>query len=271
MRRYHLLTAAVIPFLTTGGVSAQALPTTQPRYLTIYIEELKPGMSGEHAANEAGWPVAFQRAGSPTYYLALESMSGTPEVWFTVPFASYTAEAEDIKRNAADPVLSAEMARLSRADAQYLAGQRVIQAMARPDLSYGEFPNLALARYWDITTFRIRPGHEQGFEAAAKAYIALAKRAAPAMSFRTYMVLTGMPGPTFLVFGSVNDYAELDRVMAQGEAAMAAMTPQEQAIFQKFSTEAVLNTITNRFRLDAAMSYVAAETKAQDPAFWNRR
>ena len=34
-------------------------------------------------------------------------------------------------------------------------------------------------------------------------------------------------------------------------------------------SDALLNGETNRFRLDPGQSYVSAETRATDPAFWN--
>ncbi|MEX2156773.1 MAG: hypothetical protein WD773_08035 [Gemmatimonadales bacterium] len=36
----------------------------------------------------------------------------------------------------------------------------------------------------------------------------------------------------------------------------------------KFSRDGLLNSETNRFRLDPKQSYVSAETRATDPAFW---
>jgi hypothetical protein len=252
-----------------NGALAQGMPTSQPNILTIYIEELKIGRYDDHAANEAGWPAAFAKANSPDYYLALASMTGVSEIWFVQPFESFSREGESLQRNQSDPVLAAELARLSRADAEYLNGYRTLQAVARTDLSFGAFPDLAKARFWDITTFRVRPGHEQGFEAAAKAYAAAAKRLAPSVSFRTYEITAGMPGPTFLVFSSVNSYAEFDQMMATGNAIMQGITAQERALFQKFSAEDLMSALTNRYRLDPRMSYVAAETKAADPAFWD--
>jgi hypothetical protein len=50
-----------------------------------------------------------------------------------------------------------------------------------------------------------------------------------------------------------------------------AMTPAERDLFQKFDTEALISAETNRYRLDPAMSYVSAETRAADPAFWAKK
>ncbi len=54
-------------------------------------------------------------------------------------------------------------------DADVLNNLTVIQAMARKDLSMGTFPDVARTRFVEVTWFRVRPGHELGFDAAAKA------------------------------------------------------------------------------------------------------
>jgi hypothetical protein len=132
MKRQNLLP---LVFLAVGAGTVygqDAVPTTQPGLLTIYMEEVKLGMDAAHARNEAGWPVAFEKAGAPETYLALASITGTSQVWFTVPFESYAKEGESMARNEADPVLSAELARLSRSDAEYLKSMRTVQ-LVLPD------------------------------------------------------------------------------------------------------------------------------------------
>ena len=271
MLRPTVLAVPILLLAFASEARAQEMPTSQPALLTIIIEDLKVGRTAEHLLNEAGWPKAFEKSKSPTTYLALTSVTGAPQVWFVTPYASYEKEGEDVRRNQADAVLSAEMDRLAKADAEFLDGIRTIQAVARPDLSHGAYPDIARARFWDITTFRVRPGHSMQFEAAAKAYVAAAERVAPGeMSFRTYEVVAGMTGPTFLVFASVNDYADYDKVMANSSRIWQSMTPEESAVFEKYGKEAEMSTLNNRFGLDPKMSYVSAATRATDPAFWNR-
>ena len=251
-----------------ASMLAQDLPTTQPRLLTIYREEVKVGREAEHAKIEAGWPAAYERAKSPDYYLGMVSVTGPSEAWFLVPRASHAAMADAMKREAADPVLTAELARLTRADAEVLNNVRVLQAVARTDLSYGAFPNLARERFWEITWFRVRPGHEQQFDGAAKAYMAAAKRSSPDASWRTYEIMAGNPGPTYLIFSSVPSFSDFDKMMEGGMKVMQGLTPEEGATLQKFSSEGLINTETNRFRLDPQMSYASRETRAVDPEFW---
>lgn len=271
MRRTYLLLAPLLTLGVSAAHAAAQMPTTQPGILTIFMENVKLGREAEHAANEAGWPIAFERAGSPDYYLALVSMTGRGEIWYVSPYESFAREGEAMERIDSDPALSAELERLWRVDGEYLDDARTVQAVARPDLSYGAFPDLGRARYWDITTFRIRPGHDAGFEAAAKAYAAAAERLTPDVSFRVYQVTAGYFGGTFLVFSSVDSYAEFDEMMAGDNTIFENLTEDEQKVFQDFARQDLQNGVTNRFRLDPSMSYVAPETKAVDPEFWNRQ
>lgn len=254
-----------------GPALAQGLPTSQPTLLTIVREDVKLGRGDEHARFEAGWPAAYTKAKSPDYYLAYASMTGPSEVWYVTPFASHAAMSEGMKRDAADPVLSAELKRLSRGDAEFLNNVRVMQAVGRTDLSAGAFPDLSKQRFTEITWFRVRPGHEQGWEAAAKAYRAAALRATPSTSYRIYEIIAGVPGPTYLVFGTLESYAAFDQMMAEGMAAMKSATADEMATLQKFSAEGLINSETQRFRIDPMQSYVSPQVRASDPAFWNPR
>lgn len=265
----RLTLLAFLTFLMGGGAAfSQGLPTTQPNLITIVREEVKVGRNTDHEKIEAGWPAAYEKAKSPYYYLALVSITGANEAWYVSSYESHAALADSMKREDSDPVLSAELARLSRADAEVLSNLRVIQARARTDLTYGAFPNVGKARFFEISWLRVRPGHEAGFEAAAKAYRSATQRAAPNASYRVYEVIAGAVGPTYLVFSSVEGFAEFDQVTASGDKVMKSFTPEEGATLQRFFTEGLINFETHRFRLNPVMSYVPKETRAQDPDFW---
>jgi hypothetical protein len=251
------------------GASAQGgLPASQPNYLTIVREEVKLGRAADHERIEAGWPAAYEKAKSPDYYLAFVSATGRPEAWYVAPFDSHKALGESMKRESDDAVLAAELKRLQRADADVLNNLTVIHAMARKDLSMGTFPDLAKVRFVEITIFRVRPGHDRGFEEAAKAWGSAAKRSAPDASYRIYQVIAGMPGPTYLVFSSTQSFAEFDKTATDDLAVMKGATAEERATLEKVGKEGLVNVETQRFRVDPVMSYVSKETRAADPAFW---
>jgi hypothetical protein len=270
MRKSTLsLTLLALVAGSAASALAQGMPTTQPKFMNIFREQLKPGTAGEHAKWEAGWPAAYEKAKSPYNYIALQSITGPPEVWYVSPLANQAAYAEMQAVEQKDPALAAELERLAKGDGQFLSEQSALQAVAMPDLSFGAFPPIGKMRYWEITTFRIRPGHNDAWVAATMAYKAATARSAPNASWRTYDVVAGAPGGTYLIFSSIGSFAEFDKMMAEGEATWKGMTAEESATLGKFMKESVINVSTNRYRLDPGQSFVNAETKAMDPAFWN--
>jgi hypothetical protein len=268
-RHFARLTLAATMALVAGALQAQGLPTSQPKYLQIFREEVKLGRNADHEKLEAGWPAAFERAKSTDYYLAMVATTGTNEAWFVIPQESNAAVDASMRRQAANKQLTMELERLGKADADMLTNVRSLIAMARPDLSYGAYPDIGKQRFWEITWFRVRPGHEQQWEGAAKAYVAATKRTVPGTSFRVYEIAAGMPGPTYLIFSSVVSYADFDQMASEGQKIWTSMTPDEMGVMQKFSTEGLISAETNRFRLSPTMSYVPKAVRDSDPAFWS--
>ena len=251
-----LLAAAPLPVL------AQGLPTTQPAFLRIVREEVKLGRGAEHVKLEAGWPAAFERAKSPDYYLAMDSLTGS-EAWFVQPAASYSAMGEAMAREQ-DPALSGELDRLRRADGDLISGLRTIELRARPDLSRGTYPDIGKQRFWEITVFRMRPGGGSVFAEVAKMYGSASEKAGRTIGYRVYEVTAGMPTPTFFVFSSVASFADFDKLLAEDEATLKASTPDA---FKAFD-EKLMNSETYRMQLSPQMSYVPKEVRESDPAFW---
>ena len=73
---------------------------------------------------------------------------------------------------------------------------------------------------------------------------------------------------TYLVFTSLESYADLDRLAANGDKIWSGMTPQEQAVMDK-GVGGIISIETQHFRVDPVMSYVDKATRDQDPAFWS--
>jgi hypothetical protein len=268
MRKTTLgLAALAIVGAGAGTALAQAMPTTQPKFIHIFREEIKTGRAADHAKWEAGWPAAFEKAKSKFPYLAISSITGPPEVWYLAPLASQAAYGEMVAEGKL-PALAPELERLSKGDAEFVDRVTQLQAVAAPELSHGAFPDMSKVRFYEITTFRIKPGHHDEWVAATKAYKAAAARSAPRAAWRTYAVVAGAPGGTFLVFSSVGSFAEFDKMTAEGEATWKGMTAEEGATLGKFMKESVISVTTQRYRVEPGMSYVDAATKAKDPAFW---
>jgi hypothetical protein len=251
-----------------GIIMAQnPVPTTQPAVLIIYREDVKVGHGAEHENVEAGWPAAYAKVKSPNSYIAITSITGAPEAWFLAPYANWKGLGDAVKLDG-DPAIAPELARLQKADAEHISTARGIHLVGRPDLSTGTFPSVAKNRFYEITIFRVRSGHEQEFEGIARIFQAAYKKTAPEASWRLYQVVAGMPGPVYMVFSSQQALADLDALQARGMAVMGSFSADEQKALQKFASEGLINSETQRFAVSGRMSYVDDATAATDPNFW---
>ena len=263
----HSILTALTLASATSALAQNGLPASQPKRLTIIREEVKVGRSADHARHEAGWPAAFEKVKSPDYYVAMTSMTGPTEAWYLVPSDSYASEGASMKRDDKDPVLSAELGRLALRDSEFINSSTTIHTTSRPELGIGKFPDVAKIRFYRVTTYSVRPGQTEKFEALLKLSGAARLRAAPDSSFRVYSVAAGMASPTYMIFSSVEDYAQFDQQAAERKASREAMTAAEKAEMDKYG-DIVVRSQTNIFRVDPVQSYVSKEVRAQDPEFW---
>ncbi len=80
-----------------------------------------------------------------------------------------------------------------------------------------------------------------------------------------------MNGCNYMNFGSVAEYGGFDQVLADGNAVFAGMNDDERGTITTMLREDIQNAINNRYRLNPRTSYVAPETRAADPDFWNSK
>ena len=130
---------------------AQGIPTTQPKFVDIVREQVKIGRAAEHSKWEAGWPAAYEKTKSKYNYLAFASVTGPSEVWYVTPLPSQAAWGEMTAHDDADPALRAELDRLQKGDAEFVNEVSRLQAVAMPELSHGNFPDITTMRYWEIS------------------------------------------------------------------------------------------------------------------------
>ena len=117
-------------------VSAQDQPPEAPaKVLQIVREEIRAGLAAPHEKYEAGYVKAY-KAARRAPYLAMSTLTGPSEAWYTVSFASYAAMEKENDATAKDATLTAELARLDEGDAAFRTGGRTMVAEYRPELSF---------------------------------------------------------------------------------------------------------------------------------------
>lgn len=258
------LSLAVVP---CRHLAAQAPPPARPPVIFVAREVVKPGHDAMHLRHEAAWAAAMVRAGVKTPTLGMVSTSGVSEAWWLLPFASNDVMGKEQAALAGGPA-AAVMEKFSAADAAHIDSWRSMTLALRPELSKGAPANIALSRGMQVTTWRIRPGHDPQFVEVTNLYASLAQRANVPVAFATYEVAAGGTWGTFLSFAAVRDAADFDRMQAEGQKIFGGATPEELARLNQFLRESVVSVETNRFAFDPNISTAPAEFMAQDPGFW---
>ncbi len=256
-----VLLALVLPLLAIAQSSG---PT--PKVLAIYREEVKPGKTMAHEKMETAWTQALQRANWQTPMLALTSMSGPDQVWFTVGFDSFAEFEKNSKAEESTAAFAQIRQQYGPTESDFLASSRSLIAVLQPELSYKTDFDLAATRYFRVRMVRVPPGHGDDWTAMRKMVVAAFTKANSDGSNIVYRVAAGAPSGTFLVFAPYKSLAEMDRQMNMREV-MGADFDKLVELGNKAaaSTEDTLFSINNR------MTLPAKEWVAADPTFWHAK
>src|SRR5450755_4881525 len=111
-------------YVLMGGLgiamAQEAMPP--PKVLSIQREFLKPGSGGApHEKTESAFVQAMTRAKWPTYYLAVNSMSGKPRALFLTGYDWFEAWEKDVRAAEKNATLSAALERAAVADGELLS------------------------------------------------------------------------------------------------------------------------------------------------------
>ncbi len=272
MKKSVFLFVAACLFLsaTSIALAQEQAPSGPPKVLQIFREEVKPGKAPAHEKVEAGWPRAFAHANSPTHYLAMVSVTGPSEAWFITGFDSLAAWEKDRQDNQKNAALTAELNQLEEKDGELLSGLRSIVATYREDLSYRPTgANMGQMRYFYVTTFRIRPGHENDFIEANKIIRGAHEKANVPEHWAVFQVTSGMPNGTYLSFQPLKSLAEVDAFpQTHGKDYQGAIGDEGRQKLRELAGAGTLFTETSIFAFNPKMSYVSQQTASADPDFW---
>lgn len=261
--------AIAAPAQTPTPVAANAAMQGPPPVLRIDREQIKPGKGAAHAKFEAGWPAAFAKAGNQTGYLAYTAVTGASEAWFLIGYPSFDAMVKDDKSVAANKALSADLDRLSTGDGDFVAGSDELLAVNLAKLSNGVPVDMSKMHYMEIVTYRMRPGHDGDFSKMAGMIKDAYTKGNVQQPWTIYRVISGAPDGTYLVMLPMRTLAELDDAPNINAAIGTALGAEGASALNKMESDGITTSTSRIFAVNPKMSYVNAQFKAGDPAFWH--
>ena len=261
-----VLLAVGIPGITCAQEKPEGM--MPPKILTVTREYTKPGKSGTmHEKAEHGFVEAMTNAKWPTHYLAVESLTGRSRALFFTPYDSFDAWEKDFLAVQKNSTLSAALDRAYAADGDLLSEVDSAVLMLHEEYSLRPEVDIAHTRYFEITHFQVKPGHDKDWDEIVK-LVKAAYEKIPSVHWSAYQAVYGLPDTSYIIFNPLKSGAEIDQGFAAGKDFEAAMGESGMKKLSELSAAAIESSQTNLFAINPRMSYPFPEWVKANPEFW---
>jgi hypothetical protein len=239
-----------------------------PKVLTITREYTKPGKNGTpHEKTESLFVQAMAHAKWPTHYLAVESLSGQSRALFLTGYDSFAAWEKDVLASQKNTSLSAALDHANAVDGELLSEVDSGVFVFREEYSLRPEVDIAHTRYFEISKYQVRQGHDKDWDAIVK-LVTEAYKKIPDAHWATYSAQYGSPDTTYIIFNPMKSASEIDRNFAMGKEFEAAMGEDGMKKLLELTAAGIESSQTNLFVFNPRMSYPQDEWVKADPEFW---
>ncbi len=256
--------------LASCAVAIAQEPSTMgpPKVLAVTREYTKPGRNGTpHEKTESAFVQAMARAKWPTHYLAVDSATGKPRSLFLTGYESFEAWEKDIQATAKNAAFSAALDRANQADGDLLAETDQAAMVLRQELSFRDNIDIPHMRYFEISRYHVRPGHDKDWEALVKLYQQGCEKV-PDCHWAAYQAVYGREDGTYIIFNPMKSAAEIDRNFGQMKTFSDALGEDGMRKLSDLTAAAIDSAETNLFVFNPRMSYPSEDWIKADPDFW---
>ena len=257
--------------LLFGGLATAQETTPPPKVLQVIREFTKPGKSGAiHEKSESAFVQAFARAKWPTHYFAATSITGKNRSLFFVGYDSYEAWEKDSMAQQKNAGLAAALDRASVADGDLLSEIDTSLLRYDEEQSLRAPVDIAHMRYFEISLYRVRPGHRKEWSDLVK----LVKDGYDKVSDVHWAMFDadyGQEGATYVVFIPLKSAAEIDLSEGHDKQFREALGEDGLKKLSELESSAVEFSQTNLFQFAPAMSYPPDAWVKADPEFWKAK
>lgn len=270
MKRFIGLSMVLCLLMAAAAtLAAQAAPAP-PKVLVIAREFIKPGKAGgPHMKTESAFVQAMTAAKWPTHYLGADALTGPSRAVFFTGYDSLDAWGKDLAAEYANPKLGPALDRAFIADGELLTSIDTNVFGYRPDLSLNPSVDLPHMRYFEVTVFRTKPGHEPEWEDIAKMYVKDFGKEMPSAHFVTYMAMYGHDsGSVYVVIFPMKSLAEADQEWAASNKFMEQMGESGMKKMLELTAASTASTESNILAFNPVLSYVEESWIKADPKFW---
>ena len=242
--------------------------TPPPKVLMITREFVKPGKAGAvHEKSESAFVQAMSRAKWPTHYFAVSALTGKPRVLFLTGYDSFEALEKDNAAIEKNKSLSAELDRAAVADGELLSEMDSVALTYDEDQSLRAPVDIAHMRYFEISLYRVRPGHRHDWEELVK----LVKQGydkIPDMHWAVYDAVYGQEGRVYVIFIPMKSAKEIDEGFGHDKQFAEVLGEDGMKRLSELEGSAIEFSQSNLFQFSPKMSYPPDAWVKADPDFW---
>lgn len=277
MKKSLLMLAAgiLVSVFSQAFAQAQEMPSP-PKVLAITREEIKPGKMPAHTRHSGTFVDAFTKLQTPNHRLAMVPVAGNQNEVLYIMAGDSFADIErmltdtDKKLAGASGGTRTQLDWLDKEAPDLHNAMRDMLLVYRPELSFNPGVQIPRMRYFQVTTIRIRPGHDAQYADYVQKMVNVARQKAKVdnLHIALFQVISGAPGGTYMAFRPMKSLGELDEPI--GMKVRQAMSDDQRKDADKAFGEAVLSSDVSTYAFVPRMSYVEKEMASADP-FWNRK
>jgi len=270
-----LLFVLLVILIPCSNVLAQPPEVGPPKVLYIVREDIKPGMMDAHSRHSASFARIFRTLDTPNHRIALVPVAGSENEVVYITGADSFKELEDIlngtdkKMAAASGSTRAELESLNKEAPVLHAAMRDMLSVFREELSFKPAVDIRQMRLFQVTTTRVRPGHDAQYAEYVQKVLNVARQKAKVdnLHVATFQVISGTMAGTYMIFRPMRSLAELDEAI--GAKVRAAMSDDMKKDADKMASESIMSSEISTYWFTPSMSYVKKDFAAGDPSFWN--
>ncbi|MGB7171759.1 MAG: hypothetical protein WBD32_22330 [Acidobacteriaceae bacterium] len=270
-RTFSALALGSLALSAAIAIAQDAGPTPPPNVLVIQREYLKPGMAGSlHARSEANFVRAEQAAKWSTHYIAMDSMSGPNRALFVFAYDSLAAWGKDQEAQNANPALAEAIDQASQTDGELLTRYESQTFIYHPEMSVHAAVEVPHQRYWEFTSFRIKPGHDKEWSELVKMYVDGFNKI-PDAHWALFESKWGENnGGVWVSVNPMRSLAEADQGMAHSKAFYTAQGDANMQHAGELAAACIESVQTNLFVVNPKESYAADEWATAAPEVWGQ-
>jgi hypothetical protein len=257
--------------IVDGQTKDAANPETAPPKLALLVYQKFPlNRAAERDKLLTATARAYDQISVPNSWIALDAITGEPEILWFDPFDSFAhiqrSFSEWAPIYASHPNLASFQQQISAA----LASQRTLVAVRRDDLSYrANAIDLSKAHFMRVLEVRLHPGHENDFAEAFQKLSAAYEKTGSDLPWVIYQVNVGMPSPSFLVFVPMTSLRQNDDLLSRRKLLQDAEGEENSRQMEQIARAAYASAESHLYAVRPEMSHVSKEFAAANPDFWS--